>query len=77
MSEAEILAELPMLKAEERAEVFRRLCELQEQELLQGAGPSEGERDILDQALSEFQHDSSPGVPWRQALREIRSSKRP
>ena len=76
MSEAEILAELPKLKAEERAEVFRRLCELQEQELLQGAGPSEEERKILDQALSEFQRDGSIGIPWRQALREIRSSKR-
>jgi len=31
MSSSEILAELPKLKAEERRQLFTRLCELQDQ----------------------------------------------
>lgn len=75
MSKAEILAELPKLNAQERAQVFRRLCELQEQELLQGAGPTEQEKRILDHALAEFERDGSAGTPWRQTLRDICASK--
>ena len=74
MSNAEIMAELPKLKAEERAEVFQRLCELQEQDLLRGVGPTEEEKKLLDQALGEFERDGNSGTPWREALQRIRSS---
>jgi hypothetical protein len=74
MSKAEILAELPTLKAEERQQVFQRLCELQEDDLLHGIGPSENEKKLLDQAIAEFQRDGNPGTPWREVLRRIRSS---
>ena len=72
MSKAEILAQLPRLKAEERSQVFERLCELQEEDILHGIGPTEEEKIILDEALARFQHDGNPGTPWRQALRGIR-----
>ena len=74
MSKAEILAELSNLKAEDRAQVFQRLCELQEQDLLQGTGPTAEEKQILDQALSEFEADNTPSMPWRQAIDQIRSA---
>lgn len=74
MSKAEILAELPNLNAEERTQVFERLCELQENDLLQGVGPTAEEKKILDEALAEFQRDGNPGTPWRQTLRRIRSA---
>ena len=74
MSNAEILAELPKLKAEERAQVYQRLCELQEQDLLHGIGPTEEEKKLLDQALAEFKRDGNPGTPWREVLQRIRSS---
>jgi hypothetical protein len=74
MSKAEILAELPTLNAEERQQVFQRLCELQEDDLLHGIGPSENEKKLLDQAIAEFQRDGNPGTPWREVLRRIRSS---
>jgi hypothetical protein len=45
VSNAEILAQLPKLKAEERAQVYQRLCELQEQDLLHGIGPTEEEKN--------------------------------
>ena len=77
MGKAEILAALPKLKAEERRQVFQHLCELQEQDLLQGDGPTEEEKKALDQALVEFERDGDAGTPWRQALRQIRSSNTP
>jgi hypothetical protein len=74
MSEAEILAELPKLKAEERTQVFRRLCELQEADLLRGIGPSQEEKRILDAALADFRRDGDFGTPWRDALKRIVSA---
>ena len=74
MSSAEILAQLPKLEAEERTQVFQRLCELQEADLLHGVGPTEEEKKLLDEALAEFQHDRSAGTPWRDALRQVRGS---
>jgi hypothetical protein len=74
MSKAEILAELPNLKAEERTQVFQRLCELQEDDLLHGVGPTAEEKKLLDEALAEFQRDGNPGTPWREVLRRIGSS---
>jgi len=74
MSKAEILAELPNLKADERQQVFQRLCELQEGDLLQGVGPSAEERKLLDEALAEFERDRNPGTPWREVLRRVRGS---
>lgn len=75
MSKAEILAELPKLKAEERIQVLQRLCELQEQDLLQGIGPSEEEKRLLDAALADFERIPNPGTPWREFLQKIRSTK--
>jgi hypothetical protein len=77
MSKAEILAELPNLKAEERTQVFKRLCELQENDLLEGVGPAADEKRMLDEALGEFQRDGNAGKPWREVLGKIRSSSAP
>ena len=75
MSNAEILAELPKLKAEERREIYQRLCELQEQDLLNGAGPSEEEKRLLDAALAEYEKDHDRGRPWREVLEDLRARK--
>ena len=72
MSKAEILAELPKLKAEERRQIYQRLCELQEQDLLKGAGPSEEEKKLLDAALAEYEKDRDRGRPWREVLKDLR-----
>jgi hypothetical protein len=72
MSHAEILAELPKLKAEERQELFERLGELLDQDLLNGHGPTESEKKILDEASTEFEADGDHGIPWREAIRQIR-----
>jgi hypothetical protein len=74
MSKAEILAELPKLKAEERKQVFERLCELQEEDLLHGVGPTPDEKRLLEAALADFQRDGDVGTPWRDVIARIRSS---
>jgi hypothetical protein len=75
MSESEILAELPKLKAEERQQIYRRLCELQEQALLRGAGPTDEEKKLLDAALEEYENDHDKGRPWREVLGDLRARK--
>jgi hypothetical protein len=75
MSKTEILAELSNLKAEERQQVFQRLCELQDEDLLHGAGPTLEEREMLDQALAEFTRDGDIGIPWRETMRQLRMAR--
>jgi hypothetical protein len=74
MSKADILAELPKLRTEERDQVMRRLCELQEEEIVRGPGPSAAEKKILDDALANFERDGNPGTPWRDVLQRLRSN---
>lgn len=74
MGKAEVLAELASLRPEERAQVMERLCELQEDDLLRGEGPTQGEREMLDRELARFEKDGDVGVPWREALGRIRAS---
>ena len=75
MSKAEILAELPKLKADERTQVFERLCELQERDLLDGLGPTAEEKKLLDAALAEFERDGQSGKPWRDVLHGLQTSR--
>ena len=75
MSKTEILAELAKLKADERRQIYQRLCELQEQDLLNGVGPSEEEKKLLDAALAEYEKDGDRGRPWREVLRDLRAHR--
>jgi hypothetical protein len=75
MSIAQILAELPNLNVDERRRIYQRLCELQEQDLLNGAGPSEAEKELLDAALAEYEKDRDRGRPWREVLGDLRGRK--
>ena len=75
MSSAEILAQLPKLQAEERRQIYQRLCELQEQDLLRGAGPTDEEKRLLDAALAEYENDRDRGRPWREVLGELRTRR--
>jgi hypothetical protein len=72
MSKTEILAELPKLKAKDRAQVFQKLCKLQELDLAKGKGPSAREKKLLDRELDDFHQDKNVGIPWRKAFKQIR-----
>jgi hypothetical protein len=75
MSKAEILEELPKLSPSERSQLFARLAELHEADLIGGDEPTATERQALDEALEEFERDGDPGKPWREVLRQLRTSR--
>ena len=75
MSKAQILEELPKLTVGERSQLFVRLAELHEADLLDGSSPTPAERQALDEALAEFERSPSPGQPWREVFRELREAR--
>jgi len=72
MSKAEILQELPKLKPDERQEVLERLWDLEDQDLVNGLGPSPEEKAILDRELAEYQRTSDAGAPWQDVKKRLR-----
>jgi hypothetical protein len=76
MSKAQILEELPKLTAADRSQLFARIAELHEADLLDGGAPTPAERQALDEAFAEFERDPGAGQPWREVFREIRTSRR-
>ena len=74
MSKAEILNDLPKLSPSDRSQIFARLAELHEADLVRGAEPSPAERQALDAAMEEFERDRNPGEPWRGVLQQVRQS---
>jgi hypothetical protein len=77
MSKAQILAELPRLKADERRQIYERLCQLQERDLLNGVGPTGREKKLLDAALAEYEKDRDAGRLWRTVLADLRARRAP
>ena len=53
MSKMEILAELPKLELADRREIFDRICEMEERDLLTG-GATDEEKVLLDRELAEY-----------------------
>ena len=76
MSTAQIVEELRKLTVSDRSELFARLAELHEADLLDGGSPTPAERQALDEAFAEFERDASPGEPWRDVFRQIRAVRR-
>jgi hypothetical protein len=74
MSKAEILKDLPKLSPSDRSQIFARLAELHEADLVSGAETSPAERQALDEALVEFERDHDHGEPWRGVLQQVRRS---
>jgi len=63
----EILAELPRLSAQERAEIMDRLWRLEE-----AAGPTEREKTLLNEAQASYDANPSAGAPWRDVEKRLR-----
>jgi len=74
MSKAEILKELPKLKPDERQEVLDRLWDLEDQDLVNGLGPSPEEKAILDRELADYQQTSDAGAPWQDVKKRLNSA---
>jgi hypothetical protein len=77
MSKSEILAELPKLKLAERREIFDRICEMEEHDLLHGSQPSAEEKALLDHELKEYRQNPGAGSSWQEVEARLRKSSRP
>jgi hypothetical protein len=72
MSKAEILKELPTLQPEDRKEIFDRLCDLEERDLLAGRVPSPTEKALLDAEGQEYQKNPNAGSTWAEVEARLR-----
>jgi len=75
MSKAQILEELPKLTASDRSQVFARLAEIHETDLLDADAPSPSEKQALEEAFAEFERDPSPGESWRDIFLQLRQPR--
>jgi len=72
MSKADILQELPKLGLQDRREIFERICELEEDDLLRGGEPTAEEKALLDQELADYRQTPAAGSPWYEVEARIR-----
>lgn len=72
MSKIEILQELPKLNAEERREIFERICEMEETALMNGVQPSKEEKEMLDRELEAYRVNRSAGSSWQEVEARLR-----
>ena len=77
MSKAEILNELPKLGLGERREIFERIGEMEEQDLIKGGEPTTEEKALLDRELEEFQKNPQAGSTWAEVEARLRKPTRP
>ncbi|MEJ0088163.1 MAG: hypothetical protein WDM80_00170 [Limisphaerales bacterium] len=75
MSKMEILAELPKLELAERREIFDRLCEMEERDLLTG-GATDEEKSLLDRELEEYRQNPEAGSSWSEVEARLRKPSR-
>ena len=72
MSKAEIISELPKLGLAERREIFERICELEDQDLLNGDQPAPEEKALLDRELEEYRKNPEAGSTWPEVEARLR-----
>jgi hypothetical protein len=77
MSKAEILAELPKLKAEELAEVQAKLDELAGEQWLDDGELADADKAALDATLADYAKNPDAGSPWIEVEARIRAKLRP
>jgi putative addiction module component (TIGR02574 family) len=75
MSKMEILAELPKLKLADRREIFDRICEMEEHDLLAG-GATDEEKALLDRELEEYRQNPEAGSSWNEVEARLRQPSR-
>jgi hypothetical protein len=74
MSKNEILAELPKLELADRREIFDRICEMEEEDLLSGQGATAEEKALLDHELEEYRRRPEAGSAWNEVAARIREA---
>jgi hypothetical protein len=77
MSKAEILAELPKLKAEELAEVQAKLDELTGEQWLDNVELSDADKAALDTSLADYNKTPNAGSSWQEVEARVNAKLRP
>jgi putative addiction module component (TIGR02574 family) len=72
MSKAEILKELPALQPDDRREIFERLCDLEERDLLAGLAPTAAEKALLDREMEDYRKNPDAGSSWTEVEARLR-----
>ena len=73
MSKMEILEELPKLQARDRREIFERICEIEENDLLNE--PTAEEKILLDRELQNFQKNPEADSSCAEVESRLRKSR--
>ena len=76
MSKMEILAELPRLELADRREIFDRICEMEECDLIHGSQPTAEEKALLDRELEEYKKNPGAGSTWNEVEARLRQPSR-
>jgi len=76
MSKSDILSELPKLGRGERWEILEKIWAIEEADLRHGGPLLDGEKDLLDRELKEFQSNPDAGSPWNDVEARLRQSLR-
>ncbi len=76
MSKAEILRELPKLGLQERREIFERIGELEDEDLLKGGEPTPADKSLLDHELEEYRQNPEAGSTWPEVESRLRKPAR-
>jgi putative addiction module component (TIGR02574 family) len=72
MSKAEILLELPKLEFADRREIFERICDMEERDLLNGSLPTAEEKALLDRELELYHKNPEAGSTWAEVQARLR-----
>ena len=77
MEKTEIIAQLPHLSPEDRAEVQAKLDELAGNAWQDRGELSEADKQALDAALAEYEKSPDAGSTWDQVKSRVQSKLRP
>lgn len=72
MSKTQILEELPRLSRSDRREVFDRLYEVEETDLLRSSELDDSEKALLDRELEAYAQTPNDGAPWPDVAARLR-----
>ncbi len=72
MSKAEILLELPKLELADRREIFERICDMEERDLLNGSLPTAEEKALLDREWEASRQNPDAGSTWADVQARLR-----
>ena len=74
MNKAEIIAELPKLKPEERQELRLRLAELDRDEWLDEGELTDCEKALIEERFLDIEANPQASIPWEEAKARLTAS---